>query len=330
MIRGMSDPAIRPSAQRLAEANNVDWRALEGSGDGGRIVEDDVLGYLTQVMRGEAATDPTPEPLPEGVSAWPEEPERRPRAAPVKEAPAEGAVAAVFSAPFTVSEVQAPPSPPKLEADSPWTLPSESPVPKSGPQRLGTPDAPSPFDLPFEVSRPQGEPPTPEGVGQGAVVAPQAAADASPPSEPAPSEPGVPEHLHNAVLGELRELKEKLEVLERERLRHVEELHQLSRLQETIALQQGESAKLGALQREVGQLKEALAEAQREAQTQTERAAELEARVHDLEARLTRARAFRAKAKAEFERVVADNVMLEREVLELRGRSRWWGRRKAD
>ena len=63
--------AIVPTAQRLAEENNVDWRVLTGSGEGGSVVERDVLGYLARVMRGEEATDPTPEPLPEGLSAWP-------------------------------------------------------------------------------------------------------------------------------------------------------------------------------------------------------------------------------------------------------------------
>lgn len=311
MIRGMSDPAIRPSAQRLAEANNVDWRALAGSGDGGRIVEDDVLGYLTRVMRGEAATDPTPEPLPEGVSAWPEEPERRPRPVPTE-------TAAPFAAPFAVSEAPAPPMPAKQGADSPWTLPEKTVEPPNlGFSRPEGSVLASPFAAPFEVSPPQVPAAFAEEVGAPAVFQTEA------PDHPAP---GVPEHVHNALLSELGALREKLEVLERERLRHVEELHQLSRLQETIALQQGESAKLGALQREVGELKEALAEAQRE----TARASALEAQVHDLEARLTRARAFKAKAKAEFERVVADNVMLEHELADLKGRTRWWGRRKAD
>lgn len=314
MIRGMSDPAIRPSAQRLAEANNVDWRALEGSGDGGRIVEDDVLSYLTRVMRGEAATDPTPEPLPEGVSAWPEEPARRPRPAPTE-------TAAVFAAPFTVPEAPGPPSPPKLEANSPWTLPEKPPEPLN--LRALSPEGSalaSPFAAPFKMGPPQAPAARAEEVGAPAAFQTEA------PDHPANPEPGVPEHVHNALLGELGALREKLEGLERERLRHVEELHQLSRLQETIALQQGESAKLGALQREVEGLKEALAEAQREA----ERIEALEAQVRDLEARLTRARAFKAKAKTEFERVVADNVMLEHELADLKGRPRWWGRRKAD
>lgn len=68
----MSEPGITPLAQRLAEENNVDWRSLQGTGDGGRIVERDVLEYLARVMSGQEATDPTPEPMPEGMEAWPE------------------------------------------------------------------------------------------------------------------------------------------------------------------------------------------------------------------------------------------------------------------
>ncbi len=71
------DPDIAPLARRLAEENNVDWRRLEGSGSDGRIVERDVLDFLSRVMAGEEAVDPTPEPLPEGMEAWPEE-QRRP------------------------------------------------------------------------------------------------------------------------------------------------------------------------------------------------------------------------------------------------------------
>ena len=67
----MSEPDIAPLARRLAEQNNVDWRRLKGSGEGGRIVERDVLDYLARVMAGEEAVDPTPEPLPEGMEAWP-------------------------------------------------------------------------------------------------------------------------------------------------------------------------------------------------------------------------------------------------------------------
>ena len=68
----MHEPDIAPLARRLAEENNVDWRRLSGTGDGGRVVERDVLAYLARVMAGNEAVDPTPEPVPEGMSAWPE------------------------------------------------------------------------------------------------------------------------------------------------------------------------------------------------------------------------------------------------------------------
>ncbi|MFN2321952.1 MAG: E3 binding domain-containing protein [Trueperaceae bacterium] len=68
----MNEPDIAPLARRLAEENNVDWRRLEGSGDGGRIVERDVLTFLAKVMAGEEDLDPTPEPVPEGMQAWPD------------------------------------------------------------------------------------------------------------------------------------------------------------------------------------------------------------------------------------------------------------------
>jgi len=68
---------IAPLAKRLAEENNVDWRRLRGSGEGGRVVERDVLEYLARVMAGEEAVDPTPEPVPEGMGAWPEADVRR-------------------------------------------------------------------------------------------------------------------------------------------------------------------------------------------------------------------------------------------------------------
>jgi len=69
----VNEPEISPLAKRLAEENNVNWRALAGSGAGGKVVERDVLEYLARVMAGEEDTDPTPEPLPEGIDSWPED-----------------------------------------------------------------------------------------------------------------------------------------------------------------------------------------------------------------------------------------------------------------
>ena len=69
----MSEPDISTLARRLAEQNNVDWRALHGSGPAGKVVERDVLDYLAKVMAGEEAVNPTAEPVPEGMEAWPEQ-----------------------------------------------------------------------------------------------------------------------------------------------------------------------------------------------------------------------------------------------------------------
>ena len=69
----MSEPTIAPLAKQLAEENNVNWRVLSGSGPDGSVVEKDVLTYLAKVMAGEEALNPTAEPTPEGMDAWPEE-----------------------------------------------------------------------------------------------------------------------------------------------------------------------------------------------------------------------------------------------------------------
>jgi hypothetical protein len=299
----MSQPDIAPAAQRLAEENNVNWRALRGSGEGGSVLERDVLEYLARVVRGEEAADPTPEPLPEGLSAWPEEPERR-----REDAAGQDFFSAPFSKPVPRPEA-APTAEPDEEAASPWVLNEPAKLPPAEPE----PEAPT-----FGFA--------------GAFSAPQAGTAAEEPTRvppvgresDAPSAAGVPEAVHKAALTELETLKDRLAALEAERQRHVDELHQLSRLQETIALHKNESAKVGALQREVEGLKERLAQAQAEAQ----RAGELEAQLRDLGARLTRARTFRERAKAEFERVVADNARLEHELAALKNRPRRrpWGR----
>lgn len=75
-------PTIAPLARRLAEENNVDWRALKGSSAGGAVNERDILDYLEAVMLGQKPLDPTPEPLPAGMSAWPEEAARPAQAEP--------------------------------------------------------------------------------------------------------------------------------------------------------------------------------------------------------------------------------------------------------
>ncbi len=67
------EPDIAPLAKRLAEENNVNWQHLQGSGANGRIVERDVLEYLARVMSGEEDLNPTAEPIPDGMQAWPEQ-----------------------------------------------------------------------------------------------------------------------------------------------------------------------------------------------------------------------------------------------------------------
>lgn len=69
----MSEPDISTLARRLAEQNNVDWQSLGGSGPSGKVVERDVLDYLARVMAGMEDIDSTPEPLPKGLEAWPDQ-----------------------------------------------------------------------------------------------------------------------------------------------------------------------------------------------------------------------------------------------------------------
>lgn len=55
---------ISPLAKTLAESNGIDWRAIQGTGAGGQIVEQDIINYLTRVMSGEEEPPPTPVDLP--------------------------------------------------------------------------------------------------------------------------------------------------------------------------------------------------------------------------------------------------------------------------
>lgn len=324
MIGLMADPVIAPPTQRLAEDNNVEWRALTGSGEGGEVLESDVLAYLTRVMLGAEAADPTPEPLPEGLSAWPEEPARQSRSSDL------------FSASLArpvVAKTEPEPEPSLWGRD----LPKASPEPE---EEMG--------GFVFEVGEPELEPqPVPEETfgGWGALEAeavtsyeagdmsvesvpfmPEAVIRETPVSEIAaePLEPGVPEAVYQEALTEIQTLRARLASLEEERLRHVSELHQLSRMQETIALQKNEGGKLSAAQGEVQRLKAELAAARGEAQ----HVAALEAKNRDLEERLNRARTFRKDAKAEYERLLADNMMLEHEAADLKKRRgfKLWGK----
>ncbi len=55
---------IAPLARVLAEANGIDWRRIDGSGNQGEVVEQDILNYLTRVMSGEEEPPATPVDLP--------------------------------------------------------------------------------------------------------------------------------------------------------------------------------------------------------------------------------------------------------------------------
>ena len=323
--------AIAPTAQRLAEENNVDWRVLTGSGEGGSVVERDVLGYLARVMRGEEATDPTPEPLPEGLSAWPEELERRrettgqpngANTATRQEPRAESFVAQGtksqpdFSTPFTapqrVKVIQ-----PSSEAEhAPWSV--DKPASNNFASDNSVTDKPAKAALETPVAdflqaEAAPEPASETFANPAEASAPEASIPNTSVSVPtAPKEDSS--EAYRAALAELETLQTRVAELEEERSRHVNELHQLSRMQETIALQKNEGAKLSALQSEVRDLKAQLAAAQRA----SERVETLAAHNRDLEARLVRARTFKSQAKAEFERLLEDNMMLEHELADLK------------
>ncbi|WP_261664864.1 E3 binding domain-containing protein [Deinococcus sp. Marseille-Q6407] len=55
---------ISPLAKTLAESNGIDWRAIQGTGNGGQVVEQDIINYLTRVMSGEEEPPATPVDLP--------------------------------------------------------------------------------------------------------------------------------------------------------------------------------------------------------------------------------------------------------------------------
>lgn len=305
MMRRMSNPSIIPSAQRLAEANNVNWRTLQGSGDGGSVVERDVLAHLAGVMLGEEETDPTPEPLPEGMRGWPEEAERR-----------YGAGQNAFAAP----------QPPAAETEtaSPWSFGPSTPEPTPAPVSAGGDDVPSPQaeTEAFNLPEAQAEPETAEPVrSEEPDIEYGAENGGDDPTDAPPAEPvaGVSEEIYQAAQDELELLKTRVETLQDERSRYLGELEGLTQLQRTTESQGAELVKLAPLQGEVAQLKDQLAAAQTEAQ----RVQELSALNQDLEKRLERAREFKEGAKAELERIMATNAALEAQLATSEKRP-WW------
>lgn len=285
MMGTMRDPVIVPSARNLAEENNVDWRVLEGSGEGGSVVEQDVLSFLARVMQGDEVTNPTPEPVPEGMTAWPEEAHRRPDPS-AKDL-------------FTASFKPAAPPPPTPEPRSPWLTGSAKPEPVA-------PQTDGPAFGAFSAEPARRAESEPQAAAATFTPEPPAAFPFAPSAASQPA-PGVSETEHRAVLDELKALKDRLAGLEDERRRHVGELEQLGRLQETIAQQRSETAKLAPLQSELQTLKAQLEGAQQGAG----RAAALEEQNRDLTDRLERARVFKEEAKLEFDRLMALNASLE-------------------
>ena len=56
-------PPITPVARHMAEEAGLDWRSLRGSGPGGRITRDDVVGVLER-----APIEPEPKPTPAEIN----------------------------------------------------------------------------------------------------------------------------------------------------------------------------------------------------------------------------------------------------------------------
>lgn len=63
-VKGTFMDNISPLAKTLAESNGIDWRSIQGTGDGGQVVEQDIINYLTRVMSGEEEPPATPVDLP--------------------------------------------------------------------------------------------------------------------------------------------------------------------------------------------------------------------------------------------------------------------------
>ncbi|HEY7035212.1 MAG TPA: 2-oxoglutarate dehydrogenase complex dihydrolipoyllysine-residue succinyltransferase [Thermomicrobiales bacterium] len=56
---GRAAPAVR----RLAEEHNIDVNSVPGTGPGGRVTREDVLGYAARLLSSEPAPAPTPSPV---------------------------------------------------------------------------------------------------------------------------------------------------------------------------------------------------------------------------------------------------------------------------
>ena len=83
-----SPPPTSPSVRKLARDKDVDLSAVQGSGDGGRIMHDDVMAAIGSARTGERmATAPPPPPVPSPVAPpQPPAPAAPPAAAPTPQA----------------------------------------------------------------------------------------------------------------------------------------------------------------------------------------------------------------------------------------------------
>ncbi len=55
------DEQITPLAKKLAEENSIDWRFIKGTGPVGKVIERDILHYLSRIMSGELDLPSTPD-----------------------------------------------------------------------------------------------------------------------------------------------------------------------------------------------------------------------------------------------------------------------------
>ena len=296
----MTEPPIAPLARRLAEENNVEWRTLQGSGDGGSIGERDVLNYLEQVMIGAKPVAPTPEPLPEGVEAWAEEAAYTPP-------PSTELTGDVTAASPPVQAASTPPG--EHRADNKAERGAEQETKRGG------------DDYNAESYRTL------------------AAAHRAALAELEATKPKLKElEAMKLRVEELETLSVKVEQLGAREAKKVEvfeakvrELEaqwqgesegrrELVRLREGAAAHDKERVKLRAFEKQVGSLKASLANAQRETQQAQETTA-------DLTARLGKAEAARGRAEAETEGLRAEKSALEAELDGLRNRPWWkvWG-----
>ncbi|MGZ3461532.1 MAG: biotin/lipoyl-containing protein, partial [Archangium sp.] len=61
-----SEARMTPTARKMAEENKLDVAQLKGSGAGGRITKEDVLGQLNRPAEAPAQRAPAPAPAPSG------------------------------------------------------------------------------------------------------------------------------------------------------------------------------------------------------------------------------------------------------------------------